>query len=667
MKPTRLTAKNWLSFKELDYNFVDKPLQIQGRNLSDDDQDSNGSGKSSIQAAIEKLLFDTTSRKVKDSDLINYSAEEAELSLEIYCPVRKQTLKIERVLRIKGSNLAQVSVNDVVQYSFEDKMVREINDFIISWIGIDKEDLQNYYIINKDRFQSFFTSSNTSKIELLNRFSNANKIDGVDVDIKKEITTLEEVIGSLKTKNSSLDGKIELLNQKIEQEKQVDFNSILEEKNQDKLQRIQQYKESIKLLEEDILDKQNFRITRVEKIKEFTDNLLEVQKKLNSLANTSFANEYVQLEEKRNLITAKVAEKRALLSTYTSKLDEATEILNDINKNLMGTTVCPKCSHEFKVGNPDIDIEAEKQDKVSVEKTIASIQAKITEFKANIQEVKKEEIPLNEEEQVIKDKERELRRLRQSIDSSITEIQSKIQSENRSLLSIDNLIEESKIKISSLKDLIKTLSETKEMTLEDFKREQELKIQAIEIEKANYVVQKTGISEDISKKEIELMELKSWIINFKKFQFHLAGKSLKIIQGYCNMFLEKMRSDIRVKLEGYKEKANGEMKEEITPYIVRDIVRPFGSFSGGERGRVEYAGILTLQHMINSTNKFGGLQFLSTDEIAEGVDAKGLQSIIGSLNEFKFPILITTHVVDRSVNENVLVVVKEKGVSKILN
>ena len=75
--------------------------------------------------------------------------------------------------------------------------------------------------------------------------------------------------------------------------------------------------------------------------------------------------------------------------------------------------------------------------------------------------------------------------------------------------------------------------------------------------------------------------------------------------------------------------------------------------------------MLALQGMINKSNPHGGLSFLFTDEIAEGIDALGLKLLIKSLDKFNFPILITTHVVNQAVGSKTLKVIKENNVSRI--
>ena len=172
-------------------------------------------------------------------------------------------------------------------------------------------------------------------------------------------------------------------------------------------------------------------------------------------------------------------------------------------------------------------------------------------------------------------------------------------------------------------------------------------------------------SKELDKINTQIFNTTQWITRFKEFKLFLAVEQLEVIQGYANKFLRAMGTDLRVKLEGYKVLKDGTVKEEITAYIVRDGLKKFWSFSGGERCRLEIAMMLTIQEMINSTNPYGGLHFLHIDEVTEGIDALGLSLILESLTEFKFPILITTHVTE-VVYPEVLTVVKENGISRIL-
>jgi hypothetical protein len=163
----------------------------------------------------------------------------------------------------------------------------------------------------------------------------------------------------------------------------------------------------------------------------------------------------------------------------------------------------------------------------------------------------------------------------------------------------------------------------------------------------------------------EIYEINQWIQNFKQFRMYLANQSLEVIEYHCNRYLQEMKSDLVVKIEGFKIKADGAIKEEINATIIRGIERSFSSFSGGERGRLLFACILANRHMINQTHPYGGLDFLGVDEVFEGVDAQGLVSLIDSAKLLDIPVMIITHVAIEEGNENILTIVKENDVSFI--
>lgn len=77
MKLKEVRAINFLTYENLEYKFVDKHLMIQGLNLTDDKQKSNGSGKSSIQAIIEFCITGDNSRGVRDIELIRFGCKES--------------------------------------------------------------------------------------------------------------------------------------------------------------------------------------------------------------------------------------------------------------------------------------------------------------------------------------------------------------------------------------------------------------------------------------------------------------------------------------------------------------------------------------------------------------------------------------------------------------
>jgi len=186
MKLTRLVLKDFISYEDLDYMFESKPLLVKGVNLTDDGQKTNGVGKSVIPTAIEQCIAGTNSRGVNDSELIMYGKQQSTIQLFAECDIRKERIHIENVINLKGSNQFIVKLQQYGSSTWElgnYSTSPEGKKFVSDWFGISKEDLFNYFIINNTRFKSFFASSNTEKVGLVNRFSDASIIQGIEESI----------------------------------------------------------------------------------------------------------------------------------------------------------------------------------------------------------------------------------------------------------------------------------------------------------------------------------------------------------------------------------------------------------------------------------------------------------------------------------------------------
>ena len=70
MRLEKIVLKNFLTYKELEYDFKRAPLLVQGKNLTEEDQESNGSGKSGIFTGIEFCIAGSNSRDVRDKELV---------------------------------------------------------------------------------------------------------------------------------------------------------------------------------------------------------------------------------------------------------------------------------------------------------------------------------------------------------------------------------------------------------------------------------------------------------------------------------------------------------------------------------------------------------------------------------------------------------------------
>lgn len=664
MVPVRLRLVNFLSFKELEYDFENGPVLLMGENRSDEGQESNGSGKTAIQSAIEKCWLDYTSRKgVRDVDLIRRGQDEAVIESWVYCAVRDEMFHIKRILTKKGNKL-ELYVNDE-PVSFA--TVNDGNNFIVDWFGISKEDLSNYYVVNKGRFASFFTSSNSQKLQLIARFSNASFLDNVDSDIKVEVSNKEVDRERLVREKVFVQGTIETLKKSLEGCSMDKYERMKEETISSYRNRIVERESDIALNEEKIgmliLEMGRIERSLVMVNDKLKDQSVILSRKIND--GNKISKEIDSINKSLKEVNDGEKQVRDDIKESINTRSEIESALADIDAVLAGIITCPKCGHRF-LFDENADIKVEEEKKVDLIKLNDDINNSI--------------ILLNDDLCRVEEQSERLRgdlRLKREEESRFT---SELSVLRKNLAKVEEDIERDKLRLETYKKQVKSLEEDTERLRKEVVK---LGAKIDEVSKEDigsaFMEERKGIESDLEKENRKIKELdqkievvdgelqnaREWLVQYKEFRMYLANVSVKEIQRNCNETLRDMGSDLSVSIDGFKRKTDGTIKEEITPTILRDEALPFNSFSGGERGRLEYAMILAQQRMINQSNEHGGLNFLFTDEIAEGIDALGLRSLVKSLDRFNYPILVTTHVVNQSVGTKVLKVIKENNISRI--
>ena len=670
MKLVRLKLKNFLSFEKLDHSFVNGPVLIQGRNLTEpESKETNGSGKSTIEAAISYAIMATPMRKgVLDRDLIRWGEQEAEIFLSIYCPVRKQTLTIFRKLSVKGSAklLLHIIPDDFSEQEGKEISFATVNDgnrYILNWIGISSEDLRNYFILNKENYKSFITASNTDKLALINRFIKVDRLDRADEVINDEVKPLQSQLSDALSRMNRIDGQITAYNEQLQSERE---RNIDEER--------QSIIEGIESQIETVLSKYEAATNRIEDCKRLMKlqyGVIDEKKaaiaaataELESINKEDWKGEVDRIAEKRMAVTKDNAvvqmEDNGLFTHYCA----VEKKLLRLNSLLKGKIVCPNCKHEFILDSdmtiPEIekevrDVAAEKEELL---KKRAECEVRKNEFNTQLRELtakleefrKKESLSL---EQVRK------------VESSIIHLKSAVTTA------------EAEIK--------RYLSEIESLTLSMDAYDKESEMLAVQLEKAQSATIETreaeiegtltllGKQRDKVQKEIDevndcISAMQQWGQRFKEFKMSLACEQLKLIQDAANLSLQRQHSELRLSIDGFKVNAKGQVKSEITVLVINaeGEYKSFWSFSGGERARMEMALIQAFQEMINATNPYGGLHFLMIDEVLEGTDPLGLALLLESIHDIESPVYVISHVMNMRAGINTMTIVKDGGCSYI--
>lgn len=663
MRIERLRLKNFLSFKELDHIFRNEPTLVQGKNLSEESKESNGSGKSTMQAGVAYALMATSLRKqALDRDLIYWGENEAEIELTMYCPIRKQRLVIFRTLRAKGSSTLNLTINDepVVVAT-----VLEGNRFILDWIGISPEDIKSFYILNKENYKSFLSSSNSDKLALINRFIKADGLDNAERVIKEESKPYTEAITKAQRELYTAEGELNVYRSQLEEEQGRDLEGEKEERvaamqrfiedlkaqkrksEQEKLEFLSSYKS---LLTQQVAQKK-----AVEKAQKYLDEAKKV----------SFEEEAVQLTILGDRTRAAEMEANKLKKEDEENIAALNSGIAALTTILAGKIVCPKCGHEFfiesdkSVAEVEEEINAYKQELVNWEEDLQQVIHLISDIDSEWEHYNRQRTEysnkVNEHSRLLSS----LRNTLSDVERSYRSIEIELEMVNRNISMRDRNIQFNEEKIKNC-----------EIELNRIKQE-DLQSKVEEISAIITVEEKRveKLKQKVEKAEQALGDFQQWGQRFKDFKMSLACEQLKSIQDTTNSILQKQHSELRVSLDGFKVNAKGQIKSEITLLVINEEGEycNFWGYSGGERARVEFAIIQAFQEMINATNPYGGLDFLMIDEVLEGTDPLGLNLIMESMQGINYPVYLITHTMNIRTGVSTLTVVKENKESRIEN
>lgn len=660
-----LQLNNFLSFKELKHKFLNEPVLIKGKNLTEiESKETNGAGKSTMEAGIAyAILANSLKKQTLDRDLILWGEEKADIWLDIYCPIRKQTLNIHRTLRQKGSATLELMLNEE-KGSVQFATVNDGNAYILKWIGISAEDLKSFYILNKENFKSFVSSSNMDKLSLINRFIKAEQLDDADDVIKEKIKPLQEKQQTAQAKVHTIEGELSVYTEQLAAERERN----LEEERQSLIERINERIDAV-IQEYDSAEKkignsqQAIKLAE-QSIKGSQKKVAEASKKLEGLEAIDYKAQYDSLMKERSSTDTEVEAARKKRKAAQEMSSKYTAEANRLSAILKGTVKCPNCGTEFVAFDETVDVPVTRKE--------VTERKKEAETQENLAKTALEE--LNSFEERVKEYDNKFMKIRVSeqgtvraireVQSEITKIRGEITRSNQMISSYKEDIKhqegiqlrcnsESEQLVAQLEKAGQAELETKEAELEGLVALTEKKLQKAKIE-----------CDECEKKVSDIVQ---WGVRFKEFKMSLACEQLRVIQNFANMSLQKQRSELRLSIDGFKRNAKGQIKSEITVTVINGEgeYKSFWSFSGGERARIEMALIQAFQEMINGTNKWGGLHFLMIDEVLEGTDPLGLALLLESMDEVHHPVYVISHVMNIKAGIPTITVVKENGFSYI--
>lgn len=635
----KIIIENILSFSKEEIELKNNQLTlIQGINSTDSGAHSNGSGKSTILECIKLSLTTNTIKNIKKKDIIRNGQSEGYLEMLLKNNSTGDEMLIKKTLHVSKSNKCEIIFNGKLQENLIDLNINESDRFILSKLEISSEELDNYFLISKERYISFFNSPDRSKKELLNQFSKADKLDSIDEFIKSDLKDLENKRASLENSISVFSGKIEVLTNQIQD---------IDEHKQNLQLSIHKSKENLKESENQIKDLKQ-QMLKIKDSEYFDKHIKDFDFKIQELKHKSLN----EREGKMKLLNETLNQNKKSLEEIKEGEKDVYKMIVESESLLISTTVCPKCSYEFSLKDTDKDLKQIKdiliqtkeiqkefkEERINAENKIQKIQKEI--FSALEENSNKEDLDLlnNKLNDVVKEK--GLNEFRQK--TLLNEIES-----------------------------LKKIQERYNNQLQEF--EKELNVDVKNKIKKEIDSHKNSISE-IKKniedvEEILIAELSKVQSIINSFKTHIANNSLDYIQKKANEFMEKIKCSYRILINGYKLLSNGKLKDQITIGITRDgnNEESFGRFSGGEKAKADLSCILALNEIINYNVSPNGLDFIAIDEVLESVDEEGFINIINSLKQLNKTVFLITHVSPDYLHDvNKIVVKKQDGVSYIV-
>jgi DNA repair protein SbcC/Rad50 len=662
--PRKLQLVNFQTHVNTEYEFKKgKVTLFQGLNY-DNNLRSNGSGKSTILEGISYAVLGSGLKKGVDSDLIRNGENSAFIWFELENSRNNYLLVIEREILLKSTSKLSIWLNGEDQKK-KFATIGDGNNLILQLIGINRKDLLNYYLISKEKYVSYYSSSDTDKKEVISRFSKSDRIDGIEGIIQGKLDEFAKVNIELERGKLKIETQIETYNDQIEEERNTDREKL-------KTDQILQYNDQIVKNDYAIFDK-NHTIEQLEGNNFILNNhnvrynrfIDEYDRQIELLKSVDYSKELSAIDGKESNFKKEEDKIRLQKQELEKEVDESNQFLREIETGLKGLIQCPKCSHEF-IPDEDFDAGMARENKDLFEVGIKELNKNIEGIKVILQKSKLKYQEFEKEREVFRNKIKEF-------NNKKNDIQIKINRCKTSVKNVENKIKNNNFEVNTenvnIKNLINTIEKTKVLILQLQNQKIEDEIIKIQTKIAGLNAEKIEIEELIKENGEERFKHEQWIYNFKKFKSFLANKSIKSIESLSNLTLKRMNSALQVQLEGYGLLKSGELREKITASILRDGFNE-GSFfklSGGEKGDIEIATISALQQLINFNTESGGLDLLFVDEILESIDGIGLAEVAKAASKLNKTIGLITHVsIPSDDHYEIVTIEKRNKISKIL-
>ena len=692
---TKIGAYNFGPFNDVEIEFDSfNCWVVQSENKTNSGQESNGGGKSALLDIVPICLMGTS---IQGRDLKNYvnwycDSNYFEVFISMNNTLNDTAIDIKRrfynntksselVLFVNGQTPKQIPSKKGVEHGVD---VKAGTEYILNeLLGISREDLLNYYLISREKYNPFMRVGNAEKIQIISRFSQADLVDQAISEIKEEMESRQLDLRSLENDEIKCNTEIELLSKEIETDSKKVFDedresniSLLQEQVQKKISDIESYEKQITITQETLVEKQDQykRLNPLdfnEKIKKIQEGIVSRADDLdwikNELSKDIEDETYKSLKQNKSTF---VDQKKDL--DYSKK--EAESMIAEYEKVLKGLITCPKCQYQFLV---DEEISLQQASSI-IEECSEILDSLVQDIGVLDLYIKEKDQAIVDYEKVFDEKRKEYREILSHLLNENSEDQEKIEGLKSQMKQREREINDAKGEINSLEKTVEHYNKSIEdlncgidiltkdiVALKDQSYINKNPQRKKALKQAKQRLKDIEKSKETYLKEISLRD--GWLSNFEDFKFYLANKPIQFVCHKVNNCLSKVDSDLFVKIDGFRLLRNGKIKQELTPIVLRnmDNPQPYKQYSGGERVRIDIATDNSFQDIINSNSKMGGLNYYQNDEVLSELDGLGIENVAKSFNSYEKTMFLVTHSGADLMHENVIKIVKENDISSV--
>jgi len=671
-------AKNFLSWKELDFPLSSGVTLIEGWNY--DDETPEGSGKSAILNAISWAFYGGIPKDAKTDDVIREGTKGCEVEVEF-----ESGWKIVRSRKPNDVYLWSPETKDKVK----GKDAKETQALIEQFVGMSFETFCQSVYFAQNYPAKFVTANETDKAKILSEIQDLSVFDKARKETMAQIKTLEAEEFSISKDASHLEQSCRDLEQKIK-----DFKKLKEAAETEIKSNIKRMGDQIQMLEsgaEEIVQ----RLAAIN-VDELNDKLKELKTDATALTEerakskaelsgldakkASLAKVAMQLDRKeRELKLAleapttwkkKIESAESRYEGFLKEVEEANQVLAAAEAALANPKKdkCPTCKQDWDgdsshyerevakakkaVGNAQGNIGSQIQLMADLKRELKSAEALPGRLREEIAELKaeKDDIKIPSTETL----EKSISDVGESL-KAISEIQEAIEKELRYHGKLESELEAKGKEIDRMKAALEAERKKNTAQFDD-------KIAAAEMDLRSKLIKAGDILEKLKDIKASLVELEILKDGYKEVKSFVFQSMLESMTRKANRYLTELFEQ-PVKINFTNEGEGGELSKIQVEVTIDGHPRPLGLYSGGQFRRIQLAVDLALSDIVAERSK--SLKLRIFDEYMKDLSEVSMEKVLKLLETLKgSTILIEHNSIFKSIVANTFQVELVDGVSR---